>query len=200
MIGDGNGARPDKRRRRREPRKATPRHLRNAALHYLGRYASSAKNLHIVLMRKVERSAHAHGTDREAGAAAVAALVVEFQELRLVDDRLYAEGRARTLFRRGRPIRAIRAALAAKGVADDDIDSALAEVTAGIAEPDLAAAALYARRRRLGPWRLADERPARRARDLAVLARAGFGYDAARRVVDAESAEDVEALAAGARA
>src|SRR3546814_7265925 len=42
------------------------------------------------------------------------------------------------------------------------------------AEPELAAAIAYARRRRLGPFRTPDARADRRDKDLAALARAGF--------------------------
>ena len=57
----------------------------------------------------------------------------------------------------------------------------------------MGAAARYARRRRLGPFRAAPEREERRQRDLAALARAGFAYDVARRVIEAETPGDVEA-------
>ena len=53
-------------KRRRVPRKATPKRLERVALHYLERYSSSSENLRRVLMRRVERSARAHGTDRDA--------------------------------------------------------------------------------------------------------------------------------------
>ena len=55
----------------------------------------------------------------------------------------------------------------------------------------------YARRRHLGPYRAPDARDGRRERDLASLARAGFGFDIARRVVDAPSVEDLEAAVLG---
>ena len=76
--------RPDP--RRRPPRKATPRYLENAALHYLERFATSAENLRRVLMRKVDRSARAHGTDPDEGAAAVEALIERFVRAGLLDD------------------------------------------------------------------------------------------------------------------
>jgi regulatory protein len=59
-------------------------------------------------------------------------------------------------------------------------------------EPDLAAAIAYARRRRLGPWRQGDDREEHRERDLAALARQGFGYDTARRVIEAENVASLE--------
>ena len=82
-----------------------------------------------------------------------------------------------------------------KGVAQSDIAAALATIEAEYADSELAAACRYARRRRLGPYRLPETRGDRRERDLAALGRAGFGYATARRVIDAGSAEDLEAEA-----
>ena len=42
-----------------------------------------------------------------------------------------------------------------------------------------------ARRRRLGPFRLPEQRADRRTKDLAAMARAGFAFDVARKVIDA---------------
>jgi len=178
--------------RRRGPRRATAKHLENAALHYLERFASSAAHLKRVLMRRVERSARVHGTDRAEGAALVEALVARFERAGMVDDRVYAEGRVAALFRRGTAPRAIRAALRAKGVAGETIEAALGTLDAA-GDPELTAATALARRRRLGPFRPADARAARRDKDLAALARAGFGYDVARRVIDAEDPDLLEA-------
>ncbi len=48
------------------------------------------------------------------------------------------------------------------------------------------AAAALARRRRLGPYRAAEDRKDHRLRDLAAMARAGFAYDVAKKVIDAK--------------
>ena len=55
------------------------------------------------------------------------------------------------------------------------------------------AANIYARKRRLGPYRLDEKRKERRNRDLASLARAGFRYDDAKNVIDAVSVVALEA-------
>lgn len=182
--------------RRKAPKKATARHLENAGRHYLGRFASSAANFRRVMMRRVDRSARAHGTDREAGAAMVDELVARFAGAGLLDDATYARGRALTLFRRGASRRAIRGALNSKGVGGDDIDAALAHLADEAAEPELAAALTYAKRRRLGPFRAPSERETRRQKDLAALARVGFGYGVARQVIEAVSPEAIEAALA----
>lgn len=180
--------------RRKSPRKATPQHLENAALHYLERFATSEANLRRVLMRKIERSARFHDTDRGEGAAAVEDIIARFRRSRLLDDAAYAEGRARSLFLRGASARKIRMALIQKGVGEDEVNAALARLFDEAAEPELAAAVTLARKRRLGPFRRGD-RAAMRERDLASLARAGFSYDIARRVIEAEDSETLEAEA-----
>ena len=59
---------------------------------------------------------------------------------------------------------------------------------------ELQAAIALARRRRLGVYRLAAARADYRDRDLAALARAGFSYDIARRVIEAEDEAALIAL------
>lgn len=179
-------------RKRRQPKKATAKHLENVALWYLQRFAASADSLRRVLMRRVEKSARVHETDREEGAALVEDIVARFRRSGLLNDRLYAEGRALTLHRRGVSIQGIRARLAAKGVAGEDIDSALGALRDQSDEPDLAAAVAYARRRRIGPYRTRGDRDELRERDLAALARQGFDFDTARRVIDAPDRDELE--------
>ena len=196
MDKSGRGSEGDE-RRRRAPRKATETSLTNAALFYLQRFASSSENLRRMLLRRVARSARHHGTDPAEGAALVDAIVARFEQNGLLDDQTYAEARARSLHRRGASTRMIRAGLRQKGVADDAIDRALAALAEDTEDPELAAAVALARRRRLGPHRPAAQRESHRERDLATLARAGFSYDIARRVIEAETVADLDAMLSG---
>jgi regulatory protein len=194
---DGDILRPKSSQSRKKPRKVTAESLERAALHYLERYASSAVNLRRVLMRRVLRAAEAHGSEPADGAALIDALVARFRTGGLLDDATYARLRAESLHRQGASRRLTRSKLAAKGVDGEDIGLALAALEDIAPEPDLAAACHYARRRRLGPWRRAG-RAESRERDLAALGRQGFGYDVARKVVDAADPEALEAEAANA--
>ncbi|QQP88639.1 RecX family transcriptional regulator [Skermanella sp. TT6] len=176
---------------RRQQKPVTAQYLENAALYYLQRFASSSANLRRVLMGKVERSARAHGTDRAEGAALVEALIERYQRSGLLDDKAYAEAKAASLHRRGTSTRAIREKLSLKGVGGDEIAAALESVdeeTPG--DTELAAAVALARRRRLGPFRRTG-REEHREKDMAALGRAGFGYQIARKVVDAEDPEAI---------
>jgi regulatory protein len=180
--------------------------LEKWALAYLERYASSAENLRRVLQRRVQRRTRADGTtdgwrDGEAARAAGAlidALVVRYRASGLIDDAAYAAGRARSGLARGRSPRRIAAGLAAKGVGPQDAAAAVAALGEDGADPELAAACAYARRRRLGPFRRGPGAAPDRQRELAAFARAGFGRRTAEAVLACADPEAVAALLAGA--
>ncbi len=188
---------PDAKRpgKRRGPGKATRRHLENAALRYLARFAASAQQLRSVLMRRVIRSATAHGTDAVEGEAWVDDILARYRRSGLLNDQDLSKTRARSLNARGAGERAIRFKLKAQGFDDGAVSEAIDSLRGEMPEPDLNAAVSLARRRGLGPYR-ADQagRREKRDKDLAALARAGFDYDTARRVVEAGTPENAEAL------
>ena len=183
--------------RRRLPRQATASHLENAALHYLERFSSSSANLRRVLLRKVARSARAHGTDPAEGAGLVEAIIARYLQSGLLDDAAYAAQKAASLRRRGTSLYGIRGKLAMKGVDAEIIGTTLERLDEEGGSGDLAAACALARRRRLGPYRPQGARAEHRRRDLATIARAGFSLDIARRVLAAADVATVEALARG---
>jgi regulatory protein len=187
--------RGDRRNRgRRAPRKVDAGYLERAALHYLERFATSSANLRRVLMRKVRRSAEAHGTDPEEGRALIEALIQRFAAAALLDDEGYARARAATLHRRGVSSRAIRGKLGQKGIDGDMATAALGELGGSSAELDLAAACNFVRRRRLGCCRRSGDPADYRDKDLAALGRAGFALDVARRVLACASPDELDAL------
>ena len=187
--------RKTERRKKKVPRKATAKHLDNAALYYLQRFATSAENLRRVLTRKVDRSAYFHGTDADEGRAHVDGLIDRFKRSGLLDDGVFARARAANLHRRGNSARMIRGKLRQKGVADDDIEDALEALGKDGGKDstgtEMEAAVNYARRRQLGPFFTGKVSDDTREKQLAALARAGFSYDVARQVIEAESVDDI---------
>ena len=169
----------------------SPGALEQAAFAYLERYASSAENLRRVLMRRVERAARAEAITRDEGRPRSEAVIARLEARRLLDDAAYAEARARSLSRQGRSQAGIIRRLAMKGVDAETVEAAVGAVIED-GHSDLRAACVLARKRRLGPFRPKAERRERRARDMAALGRAGFSFEIARRVVDAESIEAIE--------
>ncbi len=184
------------RKRRQGPRKVTRQYLENSAAHYLGRLAASKAHLRRLMMQKVKRSESHHGTDSVEGAGFVDEVIAKFERLGFLNDTTYAEMMARSLHGKGTPLKGIRYKLAGKGIGEDDMEKALAALEDEVRSSnlDLAAALVLARRRRLGPF-LSDDREirdARRDKDMAVMARAGFSYDVVLQVLDADSVEELE--------
>ena len=175
-----------------------PAALREAALTHLSRFAGLMR----VLERRIERGAvraraeSYEGVDRDTAGARehVRALVRDLARSGALDDRAYAEARARSLARAGRSRRAVLAQLASKGVAPEIAAAALPPP-----ERELAQALSFARRRRLGPFRgTGTASPEQERRELASLARAGFPPGVAHRALHADP-EDAEALVSALR-
>ncbi|OYQ36033.1 regulator [Niveispirillum lacus] len=179
----------------RTVKRVTPAYLDRAALHYLERFASSSANLRRLLLRRVDASAKAHGTDPQEGRDWVEALIARYIRAGLLNDGLYAEMKASGLQRRGGSTRVIRQKLMAKGLNGDQVDKALSSLEgAEEGQAEWNAALAYARRRRLGGFRpdrglSAEEARVRRDKDIAAMARAGFDLETARRIIDMEGTE-----------
>ena len=165
-------------------RKLAPADLKDAALHYLGRYAASTTRLRQVITRRIARSAKANEFDPQPLLEELERVIAMLTRTGLLNDASFAEGRARSLNRRGGSRRQIAAKLAAAGVARATTADALAGVEAELPDAEFAAALAYAKRRRLGVFRTKrDETPERRRKDLMAMARAGFALDLARRAL-----------------
>lgn len=173
----------------KSPRRITADYLARVTTHYLERYATSRAHLRRLLLRRVHRSATFHEVDPEPWAALVDPELDRLERLGFLDDATYASDKARVLHRRGSGTRKIRAALHQKGLPSDVIDAAIAALEEREGDPDFAAACTFARKRSIGPWRRHPLDEDRRRKELGRLARAGFGFDLARRVVDATSVD-----------
>ncbi|GAB2188158.1 regulatory protein RecX [Roseibium sp. LAB1] len=157
--------------------------LIKSALHYLERYATSAANLRKVLERKVLKACLSLELDPAEYSELIDRVVEKCVQTGLVNDKTYAETKTAGLRRRGGSTRKIEAQLTAKGVDRATIQTVLEQDE----RTDEEAARIFARRRRLGPYRTTPTREDRRDKDLAAMCRAGFTYDVARKVIDTDA-------------
>lgn len=179
--------------------------LREAALAHLARFAATEAALLRVLRRRVQRwtaQARAEAADAEtiveqraAALAAAADVVRRLAAAGAVDDAAFAASRAARLSRSGRSRHAIAVHLAARGVDAETTGKAIA--ASGIDE--FGAAILFARRRRVGPFRPGASSPTsatdeERRRDFAAFARAGFSGAIALRVLGLTPDQATEAV------
>ena len=174
---------------KRPARPITPRYLQNAAAFYLERYPATAEGLRRVLQRRVRKAEMAEAPIMDDVERAIEAIVAGFVKAGAVNDKEFAQTKARSMHRRGASTRLTRRKLALAGVDDETLDRAMAaldeELDTDPATREWRAAVALARRRRLGPFRPQQDRKDKPLRDLAAMARAGFAFDVARKVIDA---------------
>lgn len=168
------------------PRKPNPDRLKRQAFHHLERWPTTRANLRRVLRRKVARAVPHHVFEVEEAHAWIEAVLDDLERIGVLNDTRWALDKARSGIRKGQSPRQVRANLRAKGIAPELVEQALDAVEG---DTELRAAVTYARKRRLGPFAPPGRSPEQRTKDLARLARRGFSYDVARRVLDAEDPE-----------
>lgn len=174
------------------PPRVDARGLREAALRHLERFACSSAGLRRVLERRVQR-AEMRGAEIDHAAVhdSIGATIHDLERLGILNDERHAEMRAGSLHQRGYGRRRILNALARDGIGEADIANALnrlAEELGGEegSDLDITAARRFAKRRRIGPYRIraVDDQRRQYRKDLAALARAGFELGLSRRVLD----------------
>ncbi len=183
-------------KRIKKPRKISPDYLHNAGLYYLQRYASSQDNFRRVMMRKIQRSYAFHKAPAlEESKALLENLIKRFCENGLLNDEVYAQGVVRSCRARGKSSRYILGKLKEKGIHTDLAKTMLSDQDEDRYETsyqaEMLAALKHARKKRLPPFSGMKEISFDKA--LASLARAGFSYDIARKVLDMRL-EDAEAM------
>ncbi len=196
----GSGYRSEKARPGRVKPPLDETRLRDLALSYAARFATTATRLEAYLVRKLRErgqaqgQGQAQGEDDETPPIDIAALVARLVELGYVDDDAYAQARARDLGAKGYGARRVDQSLRHAGV-DEGLRTAHAPGEAASRR----AAALMARKRRIGPFASEtedgpDPLAARTAQEKAIAAmlRAGHSHTHARFILNAESIDDVE--------
>jgi septum formation topological specificity factor MinE len=110
---------------KRTARPITAKYLQNAAAFYLERYPSTAEGLRRVLNRRVRRAQMLEAPVMENVKQAIEAVVAKFVDAGVIDDKAFAQTKARALHRRGTSTRLTRRKLQIAGVDDDALDQAM---------------------------------------------------------------------------
>jgi regulatory protein len=159
---------------RRTPPKLDEVKLRELALAYVGRFATSRAKLRAYLNRKL----------RERGWSGDAApdpegIAESFAVQGYVDDSAYALMKSRALSGRGYGKRRVAQALRAAGIGEDDSGAANE-----LADQEAVSAALrFAERRRIGPFAVrSNDDPREREKAIAAMIRAGHSFALARTI------------------
>ncbi|MBR1605469.1 MAG: regulatory protein RecX [Alphaproteobacteria bacterium] len=168
---------------RRAPKKITPQRLKNIALYYLKRFDSSVENLRQVLRRRVNDYAY-HNPEwkKEEAYTWIEDLLADFLRYGYLDDARYAENKIKNYIISGKSARYIAGKLKQKGISPVAVEDVLIEQN----YDPFATALHYAQKKKIGPFRAAEDRENFRQKDLGGLVRAGFDYDIALQVLSYE--------------
>ena len=143
------------------------------------------------MMRKIDNSCRHHKEqDKEKCISMVDELIQKFVRAGLLNDKQYAENMVYSLRRRGQSARSIESKLRMKGISPDLVRKFLHN-DANDEDEEYKAALAFARKRRIGPFSK-KERPDETKKAMATMARGGFGFDIARRVLNLKSDDFTE--------
>jgi regulatory protein len=156
--------------------------LRQLALHYVGKYATTQAKLAGYLTRKIRERGW-----EDARSADIAGLTEKLTSLGFINDAQFAEARSRSFVRRGFGGRRLNEDLRASGIGDADAVNAKAHMEESI----FTAAENFARRKRIGPFAQEAAPPEKRNKQLNAFLRAGHNFELAKRFVYAEPGDEI---------
>ena len=177
------------------PKKISRQTLSDAALRYLARYSTSRANFFRVMMRRVKSSASYYNTSIEEGKDIVKDLTEYYTKTGVLDDKRFVEAQLHSYKFRGISLRVIRTKLTNKGVSLKIVDEVLKGRIHSNSCFDLQAAFIFSKKRKLGPFRESlQSQINNNGKDLAKLARAGFDYKIAKKIIHLQSVEELEEM------
>lgn len=172
--------------KQRTPKKITLKRLENIALYYLSRYESSSENLRKILKRRIYKASKYHETDINQANDWIEQTIQKMQRLEYINDDRYALNQLRKLWEKGSSKRKMQAHLAQKGIPQEKIPTLLESFMDSLDSDDnfeLIAAQKYAKKRKIGIYRPKNQQEEYKNKDLASMARAGFNYETAKKVI-----------------
>ena len=175
-----------------KPKSITQQSLRNAGLRYLEKYAASTQSLRDVLNRRTSKCQSPDDPDPYILEQWIEDIIQQFTNAGLLNDRLFAQARAESLFNKGSSIKMIRSKLTEKGIVGVVLDEVISDLVDEWKNPDLKAAIRFSQRKKIGPFRIRGDRAVFIKRDLASLGRAGFSFEVAKKIVHAVDSEALD--------
>ncbi|MEM7070665.1 MAG: RecX family transcriptional regulator [Pseudomonadota bacterium] len=173
----------------RKIRKPTLQRLENIALYYLTRYEANTQKLRNVLMRRIEKAVYEKLIDKDTGCEMVEKIVKKAVDEKWIDDQRFADLYARKFFGQGYPYHVVKLKMHQKNIESSLINQALEEFLKNEdldhEEQQWQQIKRFAKRKHIGPYCLQD-RLQRRKKHLGILARNGFSFELASKIIDAD--------------
>ena len=163
-------------------RKVNLKRLKNKAVHYLGRYASTERKLVQVLIKFVKRKWPEISIDDVK--EEIKETVEWCREYGFVNDADYALMKVKSGRAKGHSAKQIKQKLSYAGISSEEVLIAFRE-TKDTGDTEFQAALTAAQKKQIGPFaRVPIIKPEERKRQMARLARAGYSYEICKNVFE----------------
>ena len=154
--------------------------LKKYALNYIEKYNSSKKNLKYVLLRKVKKNIISNNENIKKYELDIIEIIKELEDQKIINDDVYANSKIYSYLNLGKSKQAIKYNLLKKGVEKEKIEKAIDKFENEIPNLEHNSAIIYARKKKLGQYGNGKNN---KEKDLAKMARAGFNYGIALKVL-----------------
>jgi len=163
--------------------------IESKAFWYLERYASSSKNLKDYLKKKVRDTELNQDSE-----IIINQIVVNLEKQNILNDRIFSEIKSRTFINKGWSLSKIKFRLKHLGVDSDTIEYCIDNIVAEESNIELIAASKLVKKRSLGPYRRKELDEKLKNKEYGILARAGFNYTLAKKLLNDLPVEEIEEI------
>tara|TARA_Y100000590_G_scaffold131985_1_gene150806 strand:+ start:3579 stop:4139 length:561 start_codon:yes stop_codon:yes gene_type:complete len=157
--------------------------IRNFAYAYLEKYSPSKQQLRTYLFKKLLKKKQ-HISSKKEVFDLIDTVISSLVDQKLLSDKYYSDAKSKAFLKRGYSLNKIRYSLIKKGIDEKYIKGSISKIKENESDPDFFSAIKICKKRRIGPCREESNRSLFYKKDISILARSGFTYDVAKRVLD----------------
>jgi|TARA_Y100000817_G_scaffold314521_1_gene313668 regulatory protein len=162
--------------------------LRDLAYSYIEKYNPSKQQIKTYLLKKYLKKFQGTKVKKEI-TEIIDKIVLNLEKNKLLNDSLYSDSKARSLFRRGYSLNKITHSLRSKGIEQNNIKMSIEKIKKEKSDPDFTSAMKICKKKRIGPMRPESNRELFYKKDMGILARSGFNYEISKKILSMSTKE-----------
>ena len=172
-------------RNKKKTLEVTVEEMRNFAFAYVEKYAPSKQQLKTYLLKKYLKASSLKVKKQDI-TNLIDIVLSDLEKNKFVNDKFYAESKAKSMIQRGSSINKIRNYLIGKGINSEFIKETVNKIQDENSDQDFFSAIKICKKKRIGPARIDENRPLFYKKDISLLARNGFDFETSKKVMDIE--------------
>jgi len=172
-------------RNKKKTLEVTVEEMRNFALVYVEKYAPSKQQLKTYLLKKYLKASVSNVKKHDI-TNLIDIILSDLEKNKFINDKFYADSKAKSMIQRGNSLNKIRYYLISKGINNEFIKETVIKIQDENSDQDFFSAIKICKKKRIGPARTDDNRPLFYKKDISLLARNGFDFETSKKVMDIE--------------